>query len=113
MSINSFEITLPFFERRQSVLLNEIVSIEADRNYTEFRFRDGSVLLTAITLKRYEERIVHSPYFCRLNRSFIVNLQCVAVYDDMVTLLDGRTMQPSRRRVSEFKQKLKGMRLVC
>ncbi len=102
----STNLILPFFDSRQSVSVDDIVSLESNRNYTQFRFKDGHILTTAITLKRYEERLSHAPHFYRISKSCIINTNYIESYKALrggfVKLSDGQCLSFSRRRVQGF-----------
>jgi DNA-binding LytR/AlgR family response regulator len=60
-------------ERMVKILLDEILFIEADRNYSHLFTQKRDVVL-AITLKTIEEKLPVA-YFQRVHRSFIINLK--------------------------------------
>lgn len=53
---------------------NEIICLEANRNYTKIHISNGKTLLVAKTLGDFEELLVNSSLFFRTHRSFIINL---------------------------------------
>jgi two-component system, LytTR family, response regulator len=111
MSASSTSIILPFVGHREVVPLNEIVSLQGLRNYTEFTFSTGrTTLLAAITLKRYKERLATTAQFFRISKSVIVNVKFVVDYNlgmaAYVKLQDGRQFQMSRRRVLYFRNRV-------
>lgn len=67
---------------RTRVYPEEIIQLEANKNYTTIYFRDGSSLLSSTNLGTLEERL--QPYdFFRVNRSVIINLnhlKCFTVH---------------------------------
>lgn len=56
--------------------ISEIVRFEADSNYTEVFFRDGTKLLMSKTLRNYEELLEEEGFF-RCHRTHLVNLNYV------------------------------------
>ena len=55
---------------------NEIVCLEANRNYTEIHTKSDKKILVAKTLGDFEELLTTSSFF-RAHRSFIINLQAL------------------------------------
>lgn len=55
---------------------NEIVCLEANRNYTEIHTKNDKKILVAKTLGDFEELLTASSFF-RAHRSFIINLQAL------------------------------------
>ena len=60
---------------RKAVDPNDIVRLEADRNYTLFFFLDGSKTLMSHTLAFYEGTL--PPHFIRVHKSHYVNTEYV------------------------------------
>lgn len=53
--------------------LNEIVFIEAEGSYTKFNMADGTTLISAKNLKKYEVIVIKNPDFIKIHRSYIIN----------------------------------------
>ncbi|MBU1822672.1 MAG: LytTR family transcriptional regulator [Bacteroidetes bacterium] len=77
----------------------QIVRLEADRNYTHIYKADGRTLLVSITLKVVEARLM-AHGFLRITRGDVINLAFVKKIwkDGAIQLLDGTLIYPSRRR---------------
>lgn len=58
------------------VMLDDIVCVKADGDYVVIHKTDGSTLMTLMTLKSLEKQ-VPSDRFCRVHRSWIVNIDKV------------------------------------
>jgi two-component system LytT family response regulator len=58
------------------IKVDNIISINAARDYSEIVFNEGKKGLTLKTMKEWEERLP-SKHFCRIHRSTIVNLNYV------------------------------------
>lgn len=92
------------------VNFDQIINIEADSNYSVF-FIDGKEKITvAKVLKEYEE-ILPEHTFIRVHKSSIINLDYVKEYNSKngleVALKNGVKIAVSRRRASEFTEKVK------
>lgn len=55
---------------------NNIICLEANRNYTEIHTRNGKKMMVAKTLGDFEEMLTSNTFF-RVHRSFIINLQAL------------------------------------
>ncbi|MFK7774014.1 MAG: LytR/AlgR family response regulator transcription factor [Saprospiraceae bacterium] len=78
MNSNLEKISLPTSEGYFFVEIKNIVRCEAQGNYTQFYFKDGSKVLVSKTLKGYES-ILSDLHFFRINRSQLVNLKCIKI----------------------------------
>lgn len=58
------------------VMLDDVVCVKADGDYVVIHKSDGSTLMTLMTLKSLEKQ-VPSDRFCRVHRSWIVNIDKV------------------------------------
>lgn len=81
------------------VALDEIIRLQAERNYTRFYFTDGKTFLSARTLKEYEELLPYGE-FIRTHRTHLINKRFVAQYDrdGFLMLKDGSRVEVSRRK---------------
>jgi two-component system, LytTR family, response regulator len=90
--------------------INQIVSLQADSNYTIIHKKDMHKLVVTRTLKDFED-ILDSNLFLRVHKSYIVNLSCVKEYSTadggMVKMEDGNVWSVSRRQLDLFLQKMK------
>jgi len=86
----------------------EIIRLEGESNYTKFYFTDKRTLITARTLKDYEELLAGSG-FIRTHKSHIVNRIHVVNYsaDGTLTMADLSTVEVSRRRKDDVLAQLK------
>lgn len=85
----------------------QIVRLEADRNYTLIHQANGQSFLVSTTLKVIEERLL--PFgFVRITRGDVINKAFVKRIwkDGTVQLMDGTRVQPSRRRQGLLKSVL-------
>ncbi len=73
------KIALPLLDGFEVVKLEDIIYCEANDNFTEFHFVNGNKSMICRKLKFYEENL-KSLGFCRVHRSFIINLDFVKRY---------------------------------
>lgn len=109
MNSNLEKISLPTNEGYFFMEIKNIIRCEAQGNYTQFYFKDGSKILVSKTLKGYE-RILSELHFFRINRSQLVNLKCIKIVgrqrNPAVTLDDGTELVMSSFRKDEFFKKM-------
>jgi two-component system LytT family response regulator len=90
--------------------INQIISLQADSNYTIIHKKDMQKLVVTRTLKDFED-ILDSNLFMRIHKSYIVNMSCVKEYSTadggMVKMEDGNVWSISRRQLDLFLQKMK------
>lgn len=89
--------------------VNEIVSLQADGNYTIIHKRNMQKMVITKTLKDFEE-ILDDVQFVRIHKSYIVNLQQVKEYSTqdggIAKMFDGNEWSISRRQLDSFLSKM-------
>ena len=83
----------------RQVVPQQIIRLEADRNYTHIFQADGRKFLVSVTLGIIEERL--RPYgFLRITRSDVINPHYIRKISQqgIVQLTDGTLIYSSRRR---------------
>ncbi len=104
------KITLPSGQGYRLVDIDNIIHIEADSNYCVFHLINLEKITVSKTLKDYEE-ILPESRFIRIHKSSIVNLKYVKEYHSknglQVVLNNNETINVSRRRASDFFDKIK------
>ncbi|WP_432713665.1 LytR/AlgR family response regulator transcription factor [Pedobacter sp.] len=89
---------------------DEVINIEADSNYSIFYLAGKEKITVAKVLKDYEE-ILPENKFVRVHKSSIINLDYLKEYNSKngleVILKSGVKIAVSRRRASEFAEKVK------
>ncbi len=89
---------------------DNIINIEADSNYSVFYLANNDKITVAKVLKEYEE-ILPENKFVRVHKSSIINLDYLKEYNSRngleVALKSGVKIAVSRRRASEFAEKVK------
>ncbi len=97
-----------FIGGRQNVNPKEVIWLQADVNYTRIFLIDGKKILVATTLKEIENRFSAFPKFFRINKSMIINIDCIKqISQEKIIFLNGETCKPSRRRKKAFFEVLK------
>lgn len=90
--------------------VNEIISLQADSNYTIIHKQDMQKSVITKTLKDFED-ILDGSHFVRIHKSHIVNLKYITEYSTtdsgIVKMTDGNVWSISRRQLDLFLQKMK------
>lgn len=90
--------------------INDIINIEADSNYSVFYLSGKDKITVSKVLKDYEE-ILPEDQFVRVHKSSIINLNFLKEYNSRngleLTLKNGVKIAVSRRRASEFGERIK------
>ncbi len=93
-----------------TIFLRDIISVESKPgNYALFYTQGGRQFLCTKPLKYYDE-LFPSSIFCRIHRSFIVNLNHVVHYDNhtgLISLSNSKKLEVAHRRRSAFNQLVK------
>jgi two-component system LytT family response regulator len=93
----------------QKVNPSEVLFFSADNNYTFVMFEDGQKALVATTLGVLERRFIATNAFCRVHRSFLVNLQYIETIEENKVVLKNKTsILVSRRKKEVLKERLYG-----
>ena len=95
--------------------LTEIIYLEADSNYCIFHLISGENVVASKPLKEYEEILI-SNNFIRIHKSNIINALYLKEYKNthglQVKMVNDITLQISRRRISEFLEKIKKGKII-
>jgi len=106
-SIN--KIALPTMEGLQMILVNSIISCEADSNYTILLLKGNKKVIVSTTLKEIEESLEEYS-FARVHRSYLVNLNEVEKYikgeGGYLIMSDGSNIDVSRNKKENLLKKL-------
>lgn len=104
------KISLPNGQGYSLVNIEDIIHIAADSNYSIFYLQNKDKITVSKVLKEYEE-ILPDNQFVRIHKSSIVNLNYVKEYNSKngleVILKNGEKIAVSRRRASDFADKIK------
>ncbi len=104
------KLTLPHGQGFKMVDLEDIIHIEADSNYSVFHLSNQDKIAVSKVLREFEE-ILPSDQFVRIHKSNIINLNYLKEYNSknglLVLLKNGESLHVSRRRASDFFDKIK------
>jgi len=110
------KLLIPFYDRKRTVSVDEIVRLEGCGNYTNFFLKDGTKMLVSRTLKEYET-LLDGQAFVRVHKSCIVNLGFVRKFfvkkEGELELMDGQQVKISRRRAQMFMDRIRDFQPVA
>ncbi|HNB80785.1 MAG TPA: LytTR family DNA-binding domain-containing protein [Chitinophagaceae bacterium] len=99
------KIALPQLGGIIYVEVDEIVSLEADGNYTVIHKTDKQKLVVSKSLKEFDD-LLDQHQFSRIHKSYIINIQYVKEYSTVegavVKMTDGNEWSISRRQLEHF-----------
>lgn len=118
-SINKKElprkIALPQLGGICFIEVDDIVSLQADSNYTIIHLNSMQKMVISKTLKDFEE-LLDGSQFARIHKSYIVNLRYIKEYSTtdggIVKMTDGNQWSISRRQLDVFLEKMKTSSLM-
>lgn len=109
------KIALPQLGGISFIEVDEIVSLQADSNYTIIHMHTMQKLVICKTLKDFEE-LLDPAHFVRIHKSYIVNLRYIKEYSTtdggMIKMTDGNQWSISRRQIDSFLEKMKAASLM-
>ena len=115
-TVSALKLVIPFYDRKRSVAVDEIVRLEGCGNYTKFFLKDGTKVLVSRTLKEYENMLIGQT-FVRVHKSCIVNLGFVRKFfikkEGELELTDGQQVKISRRRAQVFVDRIRAFQLIA
>jgi len=110
MSAEIRKLSLPNSQGYTLVGVDEIIHIEAASNYSVFHLDGRDKITVSRVLKEYEELLPDSQ-FVRIHKSSIINLVFLKEFNFKngleVLLKNGEKIAVSRRRASDFMEKVK------
>jgi len=110
------KLLIPFYDRKRTISVDEIVRLEGSGNYTNFFLKDGAKMLVSRTLKEYET-LLDGQAFVRVHKSCIVNLGFVRKFfvkkEGELELIDGQQVKISRRRAQMFMDRIRDFQPVA
>jgi two-component system, LytTR family, response regulator len=103
-----FKLALPTLQRTYFYKPENIIRLQGEGSYTKFFFTDNTSLLTAYTIKNYED-ILFNHGFIRVHKSHLINKEHIVNYhsDGMLTMTDASKVEISRRRKEDVMEVLK------
>jgi len=109
------KIALPQLGSINFIEVDDIVSLQADSNYTIIHMKDMQKLVISKTLKDFEE-LLDDNQFVRIHKSYIINTAYIKEYlaadGGMVKMADGNHWSISRRQQEFFLDKMKNASLM-
>lgn len=106
------KFALPTMYGLEFVETDSIVCCEGSDNQTKIHFSDKPFKLISKSLKECEEQLTHS-HFCRIHKSFLVNLNQVKEYkkgeDGELIMQNGKSFTVSRTYKNNFLDKFKNL----
>ena len=104
------KLTLPYGQGFKMIDIDDIIYIEADSNYSVFHLSNHDKITVSKVLREFEE-LLPSDQFVRIHKSSIINLNHLKEYNSknglQVHLKNGESINVSRRRASDFFEKIK------
>jgi two-component system LytT family response regulator len=109
------KIALPQLGSINFIEVDDIVSLQADSNYTIIHLKDMQKLVISKTMKDFED-LLDENQFARIHKSYIVNLRYIKEYSTIdggiVKMSDGNRWSISRRQLDMFLEKMKSASLM-
>jgi two-component system LytT family response regulator len=109
------KIALPQLGSISFIEVDDIVSLQADSNYTIIHLKDMQKMVISKTLKEFED-LLDEAHFARIHKSYIVNLRYIREYcttdGGIVKMSDGNQWSISRRQLDLFLAKMKTASLM-
>lgn len=101
--ITTTELLLKSGSKTTRIALDTIVQVAGLGNYSEFRLRDGRRIVSAYTLKVYQELL--PDYFLRIHKACLVNSRCIVgqVGQHELLLTNGNRVEIARRKADTFR----------
>jgi two-component system LytT family response regulator len=104
------KLCIPDMKGFRVIELADIIFCESESSYTIFHLRDGQHITASKSIVEYELLLEHSG-FCRIHKSFLVNLRHVREYlrgeGGSVVLTNDQTIEVSRRKKEVFIARMK------
>jgi two-component system LytT family response regulator len=104
------KLTLPYGQGFKMIDVDDIIYIEADSNYSVFHLNNREKVTVSKVLREFEE-LLPSDQFVRIHKSSIINLNHLKEYNSknglQALLKNGESINVSRRRASDFYEKIK------
>lgn len=104
------KLTLPYGQGFKMIDIDDIIYIEADSNYSIVHLNNHDKITVSKVLREFEE-LLPGDQFVRIHKSSIINLNHLKEYNSkhglQVFLKNGESINISRRRASDFFEKIK------
>jgi two-component system, LytTR family, response regulator len=104
------KLCIPDMKGFRVIDLADIIYCESESSYTIFHLQTGQTITASKSIMEYELLLEHSG-FCRIHKSFLVNLRHIREYirgeGGSVMLTNDKTIEVSRRKKEVFIAKMK------
>ena len=102
--ITTTELLLKSGSKTTHIPLEAIVQVAGLGNYSQFWLRDGRRILSAYTLKVYQQLL--PAHFLRIHKACLVNSRCIVGRAGQYELVlsDGSHVEIARRKADTFRQ---------
>ena len=104
------KLCIPDMKGFRVVELSDIIYCESESSYTIFHLQNRQTITASKSIMEYEALLQHNG-FCRIHKSFLVNLQHIREYirgeGGSVMLTNDKTIEVSRRKKEVFITKMK------
>ncbi len=104
------KLTIPDKLGFRLVKVDELMYLQADDNYTVLSLTGNQKIIATRTLGEFE-KMLDSPEFFRIHKSTIINLNFLVAYSSFqgnyAEIKDGTRLDISRRKLPEFREKVK------
>ena len=111
--INNLQSVIYTDRKKTSIIIQDIMMLEGEGNYTYLHLKDGKKILLSKTLKEFCN-LLSQKDFARIRKSHLVNLNFLKDVDfsaDLsVTMQTGQRIEISRRRKTEFQQQFRSFK---
>lgn len=107
---HEMKLCIPGMKGFQVIRVSEIIYCEAQSSYTIFHLQNGQQIIASKTLIEYED-LLKDTTFCRIHKSFLINLIHVKEYHKgeggEVLLTNNKEVEVSRRKKEVFLNRMK------
>jgi two-component system LytT family response regulator len=104
-------LALPGTDGLTFIKVVDIITLQADGNYTHIFLKDGKKVMVSKQLNEFEDRLPQQ-IFCRVHHSYIINLKFVTSYvkgrGGYVIMVDNSRVDVSQRKRDEFLERFRG-----
>ena len=102
---------------RYNAKVNQVIFLQADRNYTQIHLADGGKMTVAICLKKLEKRFAICEEFFRTHKSFLINLNYIENYHAksakiFLEMKNGYRIEVSRRKKMALRKRMNELPII-
>jgi two-component system, LytTR family, response regulator len=109
-------LTLPVQNGYDYIPIDDIEYLEADGSYVTIHFANSNSKIISKNLKYFENLLTEYPSFCRIHRSYIININQMIRFEKTdrgkISMQGGATLFLSRERREPFMQRLKELKKI-